>query len=512
MNFQTYTTSKGETLYYVGQPDTAMLEALAAGYGDIWHASFDQGFKNAFPEIVYQTVVFFWFVNDFDGLDQCVSWRINPDAFVVRKSVWDTLQGFDATYTNPVMAAFDFGFNALRFQGAIPMYVKGLFPSTTQAAPKISRQDRYDFYRRNFKFSHALYMAFRKGWWNPLEWWAMAKAKSRLQQKIEMPVIPPKPLEPVQGNPTVSYIIPTMMRQDFTLNLLGDLKQQTYLPTQVVVVDATPENARDALLYRPEDYPFEVIFRWQTTKGSCRARNEAIALCTGDFIIFGDDDIRIPPDFVENHIRLLQTYGAGAANGLDIRADHQQQDLTDLAYKLQHYKGQRWLVGCASTFNNANSCVRREHVQTLVGNDINYDGGYGEDSDFGLSLTKIGVDVLFNPFSTNLHLKPPMGGYRFWGSQAKLMGKKRKAQPWELDTPVKSIRPVPSPTIMYQLHKHFTAEQRKEYGVKYFIFYLFKGKPLALPLRLFRLPMRILQYRKSVFYAKKLMALGKRTQ
>jgi glycosyltransferase involved in cell wall biosynthesis len=53
----------------------------------------------------------------------------------------------------------------------------------------------------------------------------------------------------------------------------------------------------------------------QITQGSCRARNEAIALCV-DYIVFGDDDIRIPPDFIENHIRLLQTYNASACNGL----------------------------------------------------------------------------------------------------------------------------------------------------------------------------------------------------
>jgi hypothetical protein len=31
------------------------------------------------------------------------------------------------------------------------------------------------------------------------------------------------------------------------------------------------------------------------------------------------------------------------------------------------------------------------------GNDVNFDGGYGEDSDFGMSLSKIGVIVLANP-------------------------------------------------------------------------------------------------------------------
>ncbi len=83
-----------------------------------------------------------------------------------------------------------------------------------------------------------------------------------------------------------------MMRQDYTLQLLGDLANQSYPPTQVVVVDATPENMRDESMYDPKKYPFELIVKWQQTKGSCRARNEAIEHCSGEYIVFGDDDLK----------------------------------------------------------------------------------------------------------------------------------------------------------------------------------------------------------------------------
>lgn len=122
------------------------------------------------------------------------------------------------------------------------------------------------------------------------------------------------------------------------------------------------------------------------------------------------------------------------------------------------------------------------------------------------------MTVLHNPFSANLHLKPPVGGYRFWGTQAKILGKKRKAQPWELDVPVKRIRPVPSPTIMYQILKQFTPELYAEYKHKYFVMYLFKGNKWEIPLKLLKLPYRLLQFDKSVFYAKNLIRLGKRTK
>jgi len=514
MNFELkeYITQSGEVLLYNGNPDFQKLEVLSKGAGDVWHSSFEQGYKNAFPELVYQTAVFFWYINDFDNLDQCVSWRINPNAFAVRKSVWKILNGFDSDFENPQMQALDFGFQCLRFFGGIPLYVKNLFESNEWEGVIISRKDRHTFFRKSYKIDHAIFMIYRLGLWKISEWKALLDAKRNYKKRIYNTIIPPRKLNAIQGNPTVSYIIPTMFRQEYTVQLLIDLAAQNYKPTQVVVVDATPESDRDETAYQQKQYPFELKVIWQQSKGSCRARNEAIALCTGDYIVFGDDDIRIPADFIENHIRFLQTYDVGACNGLDIRADHHQQDLNDLKNKLNNFGDLRWRVGVTANFSNANSCVKKEYVNQLIGNDINFDGGYGEDSDFGLSLAKMGVTVLFNPFSANLHLKPPSGGYRFWGTQAKIIGKKRKLQPWELDTPVKWIKPVPSPTVMYGIIKQFTPQQLTEYKHKHFSYYLFSGSKRTFVYRLMRLPYKNIQFKKSVFYARKLMNLGIRHQ
>lgn len=512
MKLDEYKTNSGEVILYQGQLDFEILEELALGTGDIWHSSFEQGYKNVFPELVYQTATFFWYLNDFENLEQCVSWRVNPYAFAVRKSTWHRLKGFDMEYKNPQLQAMDFGYNAVRNSGAVVLYVKDLFTTTDVQKINISARDRNTFFIKNFKFDHAIFMLYRQGFWKWKEWDAFFYAKRNFKKSKSKPIIKPKVLKPIEGNPKVSYIIPTMFRQEFTLQLLEDLNQQFYLPTQVVVVDATPISLRDENLYNQKAYSFELIVKWQESKGSCRARNEAIDLCTGDYIVFGDDDIRVPSNFIENHIRFLQTNKAGACNGLDIRADHQKQNLQDLEDKLQQLGDKRWIAGCSQMFSNANSCVKSDYVKQLVGNDVNFDGGYGEDSDFGLSLSKIGVAVLHNPFSVNLHLKPPTGGYRFWGKQAKIKGKKRKIQPWELDTPVKWITPVPSPTVMYGIVKHFSPQQVIEYKQKYFFLYLFKGAKSTFLYRFIRLPYKNIQFNKSLFYAKKLVALGKRTQ
>ena len=502
-----FVSANGETLYYVGNPNLEILEKLADSAGDLWHSGQDAGYANLFPELIYQTATFWWFLNDFTNLDKSISWRVPHNAFVVRKSLWDILQGFDEDYQTKTMKGIDLGYRALRESNAVPIYIKGLFERNEEKVDVISNFDRYLFYRKHFKKEHSLYMLFRKGFWKPFEivtFWKVQKFKPN--QTATFPV---KELNPLVGSPSVSYVIPTMLRQDFTLQLLNALSNQSYPPAQVVIVDATPEDKRALSIY-DKKFPFDLVVQYQTSKGSCRARNEAIQVCTGDYIVFGDDDIIIPSDFIENHIRFLQTYKVDACNGLDIRADHPNQRMEDLNEKLETLGKNRWKSGATASFSNANSCVKREWITKLVGNDVNFDGGYGEDSDFGLRLIKNGVIVMHNPFSVNLHLKPAIGGYRWWGSQAKIVGKKRKKQPWELDNPVGWLRPVPSPTVLYGIYKHFPVNQVMEYRSKYFFLYLFKGAKATIFIRLLKLPYRMLQFKKAQGYAKKLIEIGPR--
>ena len=509
IQFNQFYTSNGETLLYVGRPNLDMLNNLANGPGDLWHSGLDQGYKNIFSEIIYQTAAFFTFNSDFEGRSQAVSWRINSRAFAVRQSVWLQTKGFDNDYDTIDSAALDFGFNYLRYHGLVPLYVKNLFEAlpaskTVQLPPK----DRFMFFRKNFKPHHSSYMLLRSGFWrfSNLKAFFLTRNVPRVESRKD---IVPRKLKAISGTPTVSYIIPTMLRQEFMLQLLNDLENQSYLPTEVIIVDATPQDKRHLECYKTDKYSFKLKVVWQTSRGSCRARNEAISLSIGDFLVFGDDDIRIPSDFIENHLRLIQTYGVEACNGMDIKADHQNQTLADLDMKLQLLDEKRWKVGVAQMFSNANSCVSRRIIEELGGNDVNFDGGYGEDSDFGFSIFQKGYVVLHNPFSVNLHLKPPSGGYRFWGSGSRLLGKKRKPQPWELDQPVKFVRPVPSPTIMYGLLKNSTEEQLMEYKIKYFLNYFMKSPRLSWPFKIINLPIKLLQYNRSVYYATKLLKKGR---
>ena len=505
MQLTEYKTKSGEILLFVGQPDESMLDDLADGPGDLWHSSLDRGYYNAFHEIVYQTHIAWWYVEDFTGVDSCINWRVDPTGFVVRKQVWEHFGGFSESFSSASMTALAFGYDMIR-NGAVPMYQKGLYPKDESNNYHIPVSDKFQFFFRKFRWPHALYLLLRRGIWNPLWHLAFFKSLTIFNREKSLGYVHSQKLNPIKGTPSVTYIIPTMMRQSMTLQLLNDLANQSYPPTEVIVVDATPEQDHLSGIYDQSEWPYQLHVVWQTSKGSCRARNEGIELSTGDYIVFGDDDIRLPEDFIENHIRFMQTYQVDASNGLDIRADHPAQDLNDLSKKRNEYFLSNTAVpGVSNNFNNANSCISRKVLMQVPGNDVNYDGGYGEDSDFGISLVKKGFVLLHNPYSVNLHLKPPAGGYRFWGAQSKITGRKRKRQPWEINRTVGWIRPVPSPTIMYFALKHFSNKSIFEYKIKHMIHFLTTSGFVMFFIRLIGFPFKILQVRKSTLFAKDLI-------
>ena len=468
-------TVGGERVVLCGAPDLGILEEIIVGPGDLWHSGLLRGYAGLLPELKYWSPVYWYYLNDTAPDVRNVSWRVEYGAFAVRASVWEAMGGLDTSYTSRTTPSLDLGFKLIQ-NGGVPLHVPDLYPSVEHSDQHFSipRPDVYLFFTRHFKRDYQLYMLLREVMTRrrPLAELRALRWAERQARSITAPqtiTMPPRPLQPLTGRLRVSAIVPTMRRQAYTANLLADYTRQTLPLHEVFVVDATPDEERAPGIYSQYEQSLPLRVIWQRSLGTCRARNEAIKLCTGDYILFADDDTRVPPDFVENHVRVLDTYQAQATNGLDIRADHPTQDLDDLARKLAQMEGRRQRVGVSENFNNANSCVRLEWVHLCTGNDVNFDGGYGEDGDFGHCLIERGAVVLYNPYSANLHLKPPTGGFRWWGAQAGKKGRSRKRQPWELKRRVGWIAPRPSPTIMYSFLKHYTKDQLREWLYVYLL-------------------------------------------
>ena len=216
----------------------------------------------------------------------------------------------------------------------------------------------------------------------------------------------------------VSIIIPTLQRGDFLADCLRDLAVQTYSPLEVVVVDQSdtvPNQVAEALaLLGDRASHYRVTFR-----GLPSARNFGWQFAKHERLIFVDDDVRIPPDFVARHVEALELPGAGVvAGGFDEpkRGDdpgpptgkfyrHTADPFRGFAargrFEVDHVPG-----GNFSTF--------RSVLAEVGGFDetLNYGAALYEDLDFSLRVKATGRRVWFDGEARLVHLAAPSGGCR----------------------------------------------------------------------------------------------------
>ena len=107
------------------------------------------------------------------------------------------------------------------------------------------------------------------------------------------------PVPPAAGRgDRVTVLIPTLERYPYLRTLLGQLREQTIRPHEIIVVDQTPREARDTGLADEFcDLPLRILYLDQA--GQCSSRNAGLRQASGDYVLFLDDDDEVPPDLLE---------------------------------------------------------------------------------------------------------------------------------------------------------------------------------------------------------------------
>jgi glycosyltransferase involved in cell wall biosynthesis len=103
----------------------------------------------------------------------------------------------------------------------------------------------------------------------------------------------------------ISVITPTLNRPGEVLGLLKNIKEQTILPIEVILVDGSSPEVKDTenlVKTIGNKLPFRCIFI-RHSRGTAIQRNAGIDRANGDFISFIDDDIRLEQKFFEEIIK-----------------------------------------------------------------------------------------------------------------------------------------------------------------------------------------------------------------
>lgn len=313
---------------------------------------------------------------------------------------------------------------------------------------KIPIVDEYRFLRKNFHPIWVLYTLIIRllSLCNPLReinaYWHSrnTQRENYINQAISYKGYNQFESKLLKEEPLVSIIIPTLNRYQYLKDVFSDLEKQTYPNFEVIVVDQT--DPFDENVYK--GWNFSLRFWYQEEKALWRARNEAIQVAKGAYVLLYDDDSRVDEDWIEQHIKTLDFFNADLSSGVSIS--------TVGAKVPAHYSYFRW----SDQLDTGNVLLKKQIFSEIGLFDRTFEKQRMGDGEFGLRAYLAGFKNISNPKAKRLHLKVGSGGLRQMGS-------------WDAFRPKKFWGPRPIPSVLYLYRKYF--------GKKLAIWALMKNVP-----------------------------------
>lgn len=333
----------------------------------------------------------------------------------------------------------------------------------------------FTFVKAHYKFSWVILLAINLCWYDKIyPLLSLIKSVFYRRKKFSAHFA----IERLQDNnnsenKSVDVIIPTIGRKQYLYDVLKDLKAQTLLPKQVVIIEQNPnKNSVSELDYLGIDqWPFKVIHKFINKTGACNARNIALSYITSSYVFFADDDIRFKNKILQKAVSLMSQHQFKAVTLSCLQPNNIET----------HKNSFQW-----HSFGSGCSIVCSSQLSDIKYN-MAFENGFGEDADFGMQLRNKGIDIVYMPNVKLVHLKAPAGGFRT-----------KFIQQWKYD----KIQPKPSPTVMLNRINNKTSHQLLGYKTTLFFKY-YKDQNIKNPILYFRTFKS--QWKQSLYWANRLI-------
>src|SRR2546421_5083753 len=210
-------------------------------------------------------------------------------------------------------------------------------------------------------------------------------------------------------DPTVSIIIITRNRPVLLLHCLAHVQAQPYPHKQIIVVDSSSNDESEQVVAQ---YPGVISVRLAVQRtiheNRPQARNEGLAISSGEFIAFIDDDAMVQPGWLDALLATYQDETVGAAGGRVITMPKPYCDMVTgapilaarpsgraIIENLGSYSTEQvevdWLPGCNMSF-------RRTALEQVGGFDPGLTfNNQRDDTDLCLRVQRAGWRIVFNP-------------------------------------------------------------------------------------------------------------------
>lgn len=340
----------------------------------------------------------------------------------------------DQNYETDRAKYLDIGYRYWWMGGMNTIDLRGLKQFNEDFQTPVTLKDQYIFIRKHWKPQWVKYVFFRRllAFKNPYREFK-AYSTTKYVKCLDLYSNPLKfegyekfESNLVKAGVKVSVIIPTLNRYEYLQDVLLDLEKQEFKNFDVIVIDQSDNF--NAAFYEKFKLKIEVIH--QQEKLLWTARNRSVKFTDSEFLLFFDDDSRVEPDWISEHLKCLDYFEAQISAGVSI---------SKIGAKVpKSYSYFRW----ADQFDSGNAMVRRSVFEQIGLFDLQFNKQRMGDGEFGMRAYMAGVRSVSNPNAKRLHLKVSSGGLRDMGS-------------WDGFRPKKWFAPKPIPSVIYFYKKYF---------------------------------------------------------
>ncbi|GAB4242084.1 MAG: hypothetical protein Kow0049_31210 [Stanieria sp.] len=231
----------------------------------------------------------------------------------------------------------------------------------------------------------------------------------------------------------ISVIVPTYGREEPLKESIDDVLKQDYPDFEVLVIDQTKNHQPEINYYLEQLHQSGKIqwlkLDWASLPG---ARNYGIRRAKGDIILFIDDDIELPPNYLKAHAKNYQensAIGAVAGRVFDRMklADSRQENEKYSTYTIDYLPPEAMDPGIAWYHIDLVHTTKPQQVISVRGCNMSFrkeiftkyniwfderfrGSAVREESDFCLRLRKTGYQIWYDPEANLVHLGEETGG------------------------------------------------------------------------------------------------------